>query len=112
MRYLITEQQMLNFIRRNFTPEVYFDYIKENCVESLCTSDTEDDFLYTVGIDAVTDYLFDEGLIEEALQGDIARTYFETLWDEENSEALEYILEYYSKKDEICDDFDEDDEDF
>lgn len=95
MRYIITESQALNYIKRQLTPEVYFEYIKDACENLIGSTDDEDDFIYEVGTTAVEEFLYSGGFFEEGLSGELAQQYYETLFDDDNQDIMEYILNFF-----------------
>lgn len=97
MKYIIKESQAKNYIRRVLDKELFFDYVKEVCSDIIGSSEDEDEFIFDVVNGAITDFLYDEGFIDEALSGEIAREFGESIFQDEYTDILEYILQFYEK---------------
>lgn len=109
MKYIISESQALNYIKRNLSTEVFYEYIKDACENIIGSTDDEDEFIHDVAQVAIENFLFEAGFFEEARKGQFFQELYETLFDEENSHILEFILEYFEKYKDVGEDDDEED---
>ena len=96
MKYIITESQWVNYIRRRLTPELYFEYVKEACAEYPMRGVNLDQFLEDIHTIA-TDDIFIKG------EGDSEGLFNEEIYDftkgmltgSLGGKIYDYVLNYY-----------------
>lgn len=99
MKYIITESQYVNFLKRRLNPELYFDYIKKACEEYDMRGVDLDQFVQDIHTIAIDDFLIDEVGSDYLYSQEIydASEGFLTDWLE--GEIYDYVVNFYYDND-------------
>ena len=94
MKYIITESQWDNWLRRRMSPEKYFDYVKRACYHYDDRGLDIEQFIQDIHSKAIDDFLLTELDIFN-INSEIYDTYVDCLVNCLDGEILKYIEDFY-----------------